>query len=425
MDSDAMFTDLAFELPTTSSCTVGTRWCTTIAIGLASTPAASSSAIASGRSISSMPIPAAQRDPLRLAAVRIVATHLGRSESSLRREVALWMLDAVAEARGYSMRRVRTNLYRIVVALSWVADVVRWAEDTRAWRNPSTTILAHGEICNIESEPNKTLRLAQPKSYPALQLNRCASSVGAAQTRETESADMRASGEEGYKPGPDFEENSKAPLVDISSSDSTELWLIQWPINQLQPADFSGKELTLKLHRDGKLGGFDSASGKSYDFESFAAHEPDATVFQVSESETKIVGKISRRVCLVRYPQPAELEKPRFNLSSQKSEGSARRSMYHSSAIPLRHGSLLGKERMSYDTLASAYNPEERSVENSQKSKKKRHEDGTVPSEISARSTEHASRTSGLHSDIGNDSLTSEQSHREKSKKKKKVKVEE
>lgn len=35
---------------------------------------------------------------------------------------------------------------------------------------------------------------------------------------------------------------------------------------QLQPADFNGKELTLKLNRDGKLGGFDTASGKMYSF---------------------------------------------------------------------------------------------------------------------------------------------------------------
>ncbi|WOL16188.1 putative xyloglucan 6-xylosyltransferase 1 [Canna indica] len=73
-------------------------------------------------------------------------THLRWSEPSLGREVALWMLDAVAEARGYNMRRVRANLYQIMAALSWVADVVRWAEDTRAWRNPSATILAHGVL---------------------------------------------------------------------------------------------------------------------------------------------------------------------------------------------------------------------------------------------------------------------------------------
>lgn len=35
-----------------------------------------------------------------------------------------------------------------------------------------------------------------------------------------------------YNPGPDFEENTKDPLVDFSLTDSSELWLVQWPINQ-------------------------------------------------------------------------------------------------------------------------------------------------------------------------------------------------
>ncbi|RWW43455.1 hypothetical protein BHE74_00050878, partial [Ensete ventricosum] len=219
-----------------------------------------------------------------------------------------------------------------------------------------------------------------------------------------------------YKPGPDFEEDSRTPLVDISLTDSTELWLIQWPINQasafdliLQPADFNGKELTLKLNRDGKLGGFESASGKmysfvmelsrltskSYDFVSFAAHEPDATVFLPSVSETKVgklknhlltqtclssVGKISRRVCLVHYPEPGELEKPRFSLSSQRTEG-------------------LSSQR----TEGAS----------------------TAPSEISARSADRSSHASGLESEITNNSLISDRSHREKSKKKKMVKLEE
>ncbi|KAG6486003.1 protein QUIRKY-like [Zingiber officinale] len=92
------------------------------------------------------PIPAEQLEFLRLAAARIVATHLGRSEPSLRREVVLWMLDATGNPRGYSMRRVRANWYRIMVALSWVSDVARWAEDMRAWRNPTATVLAHGVL---------------------------------------------------------------------------------------------------------------------------------------------------------------------------------------------------------------------------------------------------------------------------------------
>lgn len=39
--------------------------------------------------------------------------------------------------------------------------------------------------------------------------------------------------EEGYKPQADFEENAKEPLVDFNMTDSTELWLIQWPKNQV------------------------------------------------------------------------------------------------------------------------------------------------------------------------------------------------
>ncbi|PKA55142.1 hypothetical protein AXF42_Ash003779 [Apostasia shenzhenica] len=37
----------------------------------------------------------------------------------------------------------------------------------------------------------------------------------------------------GYKPGPDFEEDSRDPIFPISLTDSTELWLIQWPLNQV------------------------------------------------------------------------------------------------------------------------------------------------------------------------------------------------
>ncbi|XP_010243688.1 PREDICTED: mediator-associated protein 2 isoform X1 [Nelumbo nucifera] len=111
-----------------------------------------------------------------------------------------------------------------------------------------------------------------------------------------------------YRPPPEFEENTRDPLVDISLTDSTEFWLIQWPHNQTP--DFDGQEVTLKLHRDGRMGSFEGSSGKEYEVVSFASQEPDATVFLSSPSETQIVGKISRRVCLVHYPEPSELEKP-------------------------------------------------------------------------------------------------------------------
>nr|XP_010942355.1 mediator-associated protein 2 [Elaeis guineensis]XP_010942356.1 mediator-associated protein 2 [Elaeis guineensis]XP_010942357.1 mediator-associated protein 2 [Elaeis guineensis] len=218
--------------------------------------------------------------------------------------------------------------------------------------------------------------------------------------------------EDGYKPGTGFEEDTKDPLIDISLTDSTELWLIQWPINQLKAADFHGKELKLKLHRDGQLGSLESSSGKSYDVVSFAAQEPDATVFLPSSSESKVVGKISRRVCLVRYPEASEFEKPGFrnlNLSRQRSEGSMRKSMSRS-----------GKFESTRDTLTSVHSLGPRSVGFLRHSnKKKRQEDSTPNSDISLRSAEH---TSGPESQITNTSLGSEES---KKKKKKKIKVEE
>ncbi|XP_043711639.1 amino acid permease 6-like [Telopea speciosissima] len=126
--------------------------------------------------------------------------------------------------------------------------------------------------------------------------------------------------EEDYKPPVEFQVDAKDPLVDISLTDSTELWLIQWPINQ--PPDFDGEEVSLKLHNDGHLGSFESSSGKSYKLVSFAAQEPDATVFLSSPSESKAVGKISRRVSLVHYPEPTELEKPISNHPSRLSQRS-------------------------------------------------------------------------------------------------------
>ncbi|KAJ3669928.1 hypothetical protein LUZ60_010252 [Juncus effusus] len=91
------------------------------------------------------PIPAAQSDALRLAAARLTATHLSHSEPPLRHEVTTWILDAT-DSRGFSMRKVRANWNRIVSALSWVVDVARSIENTRTWRNPTATMLAHGVL---------------------------------------------------------------------------------------------------------------------------------------------------------------------------------------------------------------------------------------------------------------------------------------
>ncbi|ONM31104.1 Mediator-associated protein 2 [Zea mays] len=90
-----------------------------------------------------------------------------------------------------------------------------------------------------------------------------------------------------YEPGPAFEEVKEEAMLDISPTDSTEFWLIQWPKDQIDVLDFHGKELSLKLHSDGNLGNLENSSGKSYEIASFAAQKPDATVFLPSGSETK------------------------------------------------------------------------------------------------------------------------------------------
>ncbi|WCJ28907.1 hypothetical protein M5689_010576 [Euphorbia peplus] len=179
-----------------------------------------------------------------------------------------------------------------------------------------------------------------------------------------------SSKEEGYKPEAGFQEDSREPLVDLSLTDSTELWLIQWPPNELP--DFNGTELPLTLHTDGLLGSFEGLSGKAYDVVSCATQEPNPTVFLSTASETKIVGNISRRVSLVHYPDPKELERQeaekKAKLLNQMSAGSPFMTQSKSSS-KLRNPSL------------------SRSHAGTHSSRPK-----SSLSEVSARSTSHKSR---------------------------------
>ncbi|EEC83600.1 hypothetical protein OsI_29287 [Oryza sativa Indica Group] len=216
-----------------------------------------------------------------------------------------------------------------------------------------------------------------------------------------------------YEPGPAFEENSEEAMLDISQTESTELWLIQWPLNQLDASDFHGQELTLKLHRDGKLSSLESSSGKSYDLVSFAAQQPDATVFLPSGPEAKAVGKIARRVSLVRYPDPEELEKPGLGSltpSSKKSAGSSKKTRSRFSS-----GS---KNRSSQ---GSALSLGQQSAEPTHKHNQKRKDESSLGhSNVSGKSAE-GSQVRG-----GDSGTTSEvpQTPGEKSKKKnKKVRI--
>ncbi|XP_022850282.1 mediator-associated protein 2-like [Olea europaea var. sylvestris] len=128
---------------------------------------------------------------------------------------------------------------------------------------------------------------------------------------------MDVASEAGYKPSTEFEEDRKDPLIELNLTDSTEIWLIQWPINQAP--DFDGQEVSLKLHHDGHLGSFEGSSGKSYEVVSYKFQDPDAMVFLSSASESKIAGKISRRVSLVHYPEPSEHNSINLKEMSQRS----------------------------------------------------------------------------------------------------------
>ncbi|XP_073272241.1 uncharacterized protein [Primulina huaijiensis] len=103
---------------------------------------------------------------------------------------------------------------------------------------------------------------------------------------------MDVSAENDYQPPKEFVEDKKDLLVDLKITDSTELWLIQWPINQ--SPDFDGKEVSLKLNGDGHLG----------------------------SSECSSAGKISRWVSLIHYPELDELKK-RNTLKSSQSQRSS------------------------------------------------------------------------------------------------------
>ncbi|XP_068634432.1 multiple C2 domain and transmembrane region protein 16 [Aristolochia californica] len=98
------------------------------------------------------PIGALHQEALRGVAARIVAMHLSRSEPPLPREVALYLLDA--DSQTFSMRKVRVNWARIVNVLAGPIDLVRWVEQTRTWRNPTATLMAHALLILLVWHPD-------------------------------------------------------------------------------------------------------------------------------------------------------------------------------------------------------------------------------------------------------------------------------
>ncbi|CAF1707108.1 hypothetical protein HID58_054892 [Brassica napus] len=124
-----------------------------------------------------------------------------------------------------------------------------------------------------------------------------------------------------YKPSEEFQVSKLQSLLDFDVTGAKELWLIQCPISHFP--EIEAKELKVKLDEDGVLGGFEDSYRKEVDLVSFASQDADATVIIPSEKESKIVGKISRRVSLVRFLEPEELLETMKVKTQQKLAGAA------------------------------------------------------------------------------------------------------
>ncbi|KVH95974.1 protein QUIRKY [Cynara cardunculus var. scolymus] len=87
------------------------------------------------------PLGPMQQDMLRHNAMKIVTARLARSEPALGQEVVQFMLDS--DTHTWSMRRSKSNWFRIVGCLSKAATLARWLDSIRTWVHPPTTVLVH------------------------------------------------------------------------------------------------------------------------------------------------------------------------------------------------------------------------------------------------------------------------------------------
>ncbi|CAA3003816.1 Hypothetical predicted protein [Olea europaea subsp. europaea] len=186
----------------------------------------------------------------------------------------------------------------------------------------------------------------------------------------------------------------------------------------MQSPDFDGQELSLKLHHDGHLGSFE---GKSYEVVSFKFQDPEATVFLSSASESKIAGKISRRVSLIHYPEPSELQK--HNNSNLKEM--SQRSSAATSTMSGRHFATPRSSRQRSSQIMSGYVSSTPS-----KNKSSMSGPGESPKPPKRRRVDEQSKfigQSAQDSGRGNSAVTStgslEHSDKRKSKKQKKSEV--
>ncbi|KAK9052049.1 hypothetical protein SSX86_028677 [Deinandra increscens subsp. villosa] len=87
------------------------------------------------------PLGPIQQDMLRHNAMKIVTARLARSEPALGQEVVQFMLDS--DTHTWSMRRSKSNWFRLVNGLSKAATLARWLDSICTWAHPPTTVLVH------------------------------------------------------------------------------------------------------------------------------------------------------------------------------------------------------------------------------------------------------------------------------------------
>ncbi|XP_057458357.1 mediator-associated protein 2 [Lotus japonicus] len=217
---------------------------------------------------------------------------------------------------------------------------------------------------------------------------------------------------EGYQPPAEFEEDSNGALIDLPMTGSTELWLLRLPYSKDFLSDIHGKELPVNLQNDGKLAWFESSSGKRYDFVSYACQEPAETVFIPSATDP-IIGKVSRRVSTVHYSDPKELEKLSATSAGKVHRNSAGATGTTSSRyFPMRSG----RSSQSGRAASSKGSRQKSTVSEVTDPSSKRVSKSTASEDISSGS--HVPESSHGHS-TGISSMSSDQSHGAKSKRRK------
>ncbi|EOA12592.1 hypothetical protein CARUB_v10027088mg [Capsella rubella] len=217
-----------------------------------------------------------------------------------------------------------------------------------------------------------------------------------------------------YQPNESFIVNNFEQLeeTEVSHSDD-EIWIFQFPISRgsasSQFPEIGGDDIKIDdFDKDGSIGGFVDSSGTKFDLVSYAPQDTESTVILPSE-ESVIGGSISRRVALVRYPEPTELLQTIKARSQQKLVGAVTSSSgkYSNPSQSSRH-----KSGQSVRHSASSRSSKQKSLFSSftdaPKSPKRKHSESA--------SGKHGNSTSTV-------SGSSERSG--KSKKKKKVKMEE